>query len=166
MIDDPRQLTQLLHRQDRHTAELPGFLEDHLETTYRGRIGDDVLFPRREGFHSHLKEAHNGAAFDESQIMLAKNWAALGSSARHDRPRRPHPAPVADRHPRPVDPPRTRLDAAPARPLAVALALPVRTRRPALHRLPDLTTATRRCATGPRGRPQRAHRSPSGAGTS
>jgi predicted TIM-barrel fold metal-dependent hydrolase len=78
---------RVIHDADAHIMELPGFLEDHLETTYRGRVGDDVLFPRREGFHSHLKEAHNGAAFDESQIMLAKNWAALGSSARHDRPR-------------------------------------------------------------------------------
>ena len=82
---------RVIHDADAHIMELPGFLEDHLEATYRGRIGDDVLFPRREGFHSHLKEAHKDgagdAAFDESQIMLAKNWAALGSSARHDRPR-------------------------------------------------------------------------------
>jgi hypothetical protein len=78
-----------------------------------------------------------------------------GWASRRSRPRPAHPFPG---HPGPAD-------AAPARPLAVALALPVRTRRPALHRLPDLTTATRRCATGPRGRPQRAHRSPSGAGT-
>ncbi|HKH67776.1 MAG TPA: hypothetical protein VKA75_10425, partial [Reyranella sp.] len=82
---------RVIHDADAHIMELPGFLEDHIEAKYRGRVGDDVLFPRREGFHSHLKEAHKDgagdAAFDESQIMLAKNWAALGSSARHDRPR-------------------------------------------------------------------------------
>jgi predicted TIM-barrel fold metal-dependent hydrolase len=78
---------RVIHDADAHIMELPGFLEDHIEAKYRGRVGDDVLFPRREGFHSHLKEAHNDSAFDESQIMLAKNWAALGSSARHDRPR-------------------------------------------------------------------------------
>jgi len=78
---------RVIHDADAHVMELPGFLADHLEAKYRGRVGDDVLFPRREGFHSHLKDARSGAAFDESQIMLAKNWAALGSSARQDRPR-------------------------------------------------------------------------------
>ena len=78
---------RVIHDADAHIMELPGFLNDHLEAKYRGRVGDDVLFPRREGFHSHLKEAQSGAPFDESQIMLAKNWAALGSSARQDRPR-------------------------------------------------------------------------------
>ena len=82
---------RVIHDADAHIMELPGFLEDHLEAKYRGRVGDSVLFPRREGFHSHLEEAHKdgagGADFDESQIMLAKNWAALGSSARQDRPR-------------------------------------------------------------------------------
>lgn len=78
---------RVIHDADAHIMELPGFLEDHLEARYRGRIGDDVLFPRREGFHSHLKDASDGADFDDSQIMLAKNWAALGSSSRQDRPR-------------------------------------------------------------------------------
>ena len=78
---------RVIHDADAHIMERPGFLDDHLEARYHGRVGDDVLFPGREGFHSHLKEAHNGTAFDESQIMLAKNWAALGSSTRHDRPR-------------------------------------------------------------------------------
>ena len=78
---------RVIHDADAHIMELPGFLEDHLEARYRGRIGDDVLFPRREGFHSHLKEARDGRAFDDGQIMLAKNWAALGSSSREDRPR-------------------------------------------------------------------------------
>src|SRR5689334_12254711 len=78
---------RVIHDADAHIMELPGFLADHLETKYRDRVGDDVLFPRREGLHSHLKDARSGADFDESQIMLAKNWAALGSSTRHDRPR-------------------------------------------------------------------------------
>ena len=78
---------RVIHDADAHIMELPGFLADHLETRYRDRVGDDVLFPRREGFHSHLKDARGGHDFDESRIMLAKNWAALGSSTRHDRPR-------------------------------------------------------------------------------
>ena len=45
---------------------------------------DKVLFPRHEGFHSHLKDDHrqgiaDGSGFDEAQIMLAKNWDALGA---------------------------------------------------------------------------------------
>ncbi len=78
---------RVIHDADAHIMELPGFLVDHIEAKYRDRVGDDVLFPRREGFHSHLKDARRGADFDESQIMLAKNWAALGASASHDRPR-------------------------------------------------------------------------------
>ena len=78
---------RVIHDADAHIMEMPGFLEEHLEAKYRGRVGDAVLFPRRDGFHSRLKEAHDGRGFDESQIMLAKNWAALGSSARQDRPR-------------------------------------------------------------------------------
>ena len=78
---------RVIHDADAHIMELPGFLADHLEARYRDRVGDDVLFPRHEGFHSHLKDARNGEAFDDSQIMLAKNWAALGSSTRQDRPR-------------------------------------------------------------------------------
>jgi predicted TIM-barrel fold metal-dependent hydrolase len=78
---------RVIHDADAHIMEMPGFLEEHLEAKYRGRVGDAVLFPRRDGFHSRLKEAHDGRDFDESQIMLAKNWAALGSSARQDRPR-------------------------------------------------------------------------------
>ena len=78
---------RVIHDGDAYIMELPGFLNDHLEAKYRGRVGDDVLFPRHEGSHSHLKDARNGETFDDTQIMLAKNWAALGSSSRHDRPR-------------------------------------------------------------------------------
>jgi predicted TIM-barrel fold metal-dependent hydrolase len=80
---------RVIHDADAHIMEMPGFLADHLEAKYRDRITDEVLFPRRDGFHSRLAEAGRAAAetFDEAQIMLAKNWAALGSSRRQDRPR-------------------------------------------------------------------------------
>ncbi len=78
---------RVIHDADAHIMERPGFLDEHLEAKYRGRIGDSALFPRREGFHSHLKDANDSADVDESQIMLRKNWAALGSSTRQDRPR-------------------------------------------------------------------------------
>ena len=80
---------RVIHDADAHIMEMPGFLSQHLEAKYRERITDEVLFPRRDGFHSRLAEAERSAGerFDESQIMLAKNWAALGSSRRQDRPR-------------------------------------------------------------------------------
>jgi predicted TIM-barrel fold metal-dependent hydrolase len=80
---------RVIHDADAHIMEMPGFLSQHLEAKYRERITDEVLFPRRDGFHSRLAEAERAAGekFDESQIMLAKNWAALGSSRRQDRPR-------------------------------------------------------------------------------
>ncbi|HTE80451.1 MAG TPA: hypothetical protein VK634_07150, partial [Reyranella sp.] len=66
---------RVIHDADAHIMEVPGFLADHLESKYRAAITDDALFPRRDGFHSRLQEAEraDGAAFDESQIMLAKN---------------------------------------------------------------------------------------------
>ena len=80
---------RVIHDADAHIMEMPGFLAEHLEAKYRARISDEVLFPRREGFHSRLAEAERAAGekFDDAQIMLAKNWAALGSSRRQDRPR-------------------------------------------------------------------------------
>src|SRR5215471_7195073 len=83
---------RVIHDADAHIMELPGFLEEHLEHKYRVQVEDAALFPRREGFHSrrgdmHRQGATDAAAFDESQIMLAKNWDALGSYTRQDRPR-------------------------------------------------------------------------------
>ena len=80
---------RVIHDADAHIMEVPGFLADHLEAKYRAAITDDALFPRRDGFHSRLKEAERagGETFDESQIMLAKNWAALGSWRKQDRTR-------------------------------------------------------------------------------
>ena len=78
---------RVIHDADAHIMETPGFLDEHLEGKYRGRVGDSVLFPRRDGFHSNLAKAQSTADVDESQIMLRKNWDALGSSNRHDRPR-------------------------------------------------------------------------------
>jgi len=81
---------RVIHDADAHIMELPGFLADHLEAKYRQVVTDTVLFPRREGFHSHRTEAHGtGAApdVDEQQIMLRKNWDALGASRKQERPR-------------------------------------------------------------------------------
>ena len=70
---------RVIHDADAHIMEVPGFLADHLEAKYRAAVDDTVLFPRRDGFHSRLTEAERAEPFDESQIMLAKNWGALGA---------------------------------------------------------------------------------------
>src|SRR4029078_1006655 len=80
---------RVIHDADAHIMEMPGFLADHLEAKYRAQVTDLELFPRRDGFQSRIAEAEraSGEAFDEGQIMLAKNWSALGSWRREDRPR-------------------------------------------------------------------------------
>ena len=78
---------RVIHDADAHIMEVPGFLEEHLEARYRPMANDAVLFPHREGFHSTRTKAQPAAEFDESQIMVAKNWDALGSYRRHDRTR-------------------------------------------------------------------------------
>ena len=78
---------RVIHDADAHIMEVPGFLEDHLESRHRAAVTDQVLFPRHEGFHSTRLKADPAAEFDEAQIMLRKNWEALGASSRQDRPR-------------------------------------------------------------------------------
>ena len=83
---------RVIHDADAHIMEVPGFLEEHLEARHRAAVTDQVLFPRHEGFHSTRLRADTDRAgpaqdFDEAQIMLRKNWEALGSSNRQDRPR-------------------------------------------------------------------------------
>ena len=82
---------RVIHDADAHIMEVPGFLTDHLEARYRTIITDEVLFPtdRGRGLHK-LMDKNSGtdaAAVDESQVMLRKNWDALGSYTRADRPR-------------------------------------------------------------------------------
>src|SRR5271163_1201196 len=91
---------RVIHDADAHIMEVPGFLTEHLEAKYRAQVTDAVLFPddRGRGLHRLRPEARKAGAddtadtvgFDESQIMVAKNWDALGSYARHDRPRSIH----------------------------------------------------------------------------
>ena len=78
---------RVIHDADAHIMETPGFLNDHLEAKFRATVGDSVLFPRHEGFHSTRLAAKPRADFDEQQIMLAKNWDALGAHVKQDRPR-------------------------------------------------------------------------------
>jgi predicted TIM-barrel fold metal-dependent hydrolase len=82
---------RVIHDADAHIMEVPGFLTDHLEAKYRATITDQVLFPadRGRGLHKLMDEnaRNNAETVDETQIMLRKNWDALGSYTRADRPR-------------------------------------------------------------------------------
>ena len=44
---------RVIHDADAHIMEVPGFLEQHLETKYRTAVTDQVLFPddRGRGLH-------------------------------------------------------------------------------------------------------------------
>src|SRR5260370_35559219 len=84
---------RVIHGAGAHLSEVPGFLEEHLEARCRAPVTDPVLFPadRGRGLHrlrpvAHKAGADNTVDFDESQIMLRKNWDALGSYAKRDRP--------------------------------------------------------------------------------
>ncbi len=83
---------RVMHDADAHIMEVPGFLESYLDAQNREKVTDAVLFPRREGFHANRRDWHSAADiseaanFDPSQIMLRKNWDALGSFRRQDRP--------------------------------------------------------------------------------
>ena len=82
---------RVIHDADAHIMEVPGFLTDHLEAKYRATITDQVLFPtdRGRGLHKLMDKnaGTDGDAVDETQIMLRKNWDALGSYSKADRPR-------------------------------------------------------------------------------
>jgi hypothetical protein len=64
--------------------------------------------------------ALDGAGSDRAQPA---QMDTTSGPARHHRPRRPDPAPTADRDRRAADPPRPHLDASPPRPLALARRL-------------------------------------------
>lgn len=80
---------RVIHDADAHIMEVPGFLASHLEARYRDIITDDVLFPRDRGrgLHKLMKPDAGKSETDETQIMLQKNWDALGSHIKEDRPR-------------------------------------------------------------------------------
>ena len=75
---------RVIHDADAHIMEVPGFLEEHLEAKYRGHVGDSVLFPRRDGFHSHLKDAHKDGAggADSTESPTATGAAAPAGNVR------------------------------------------------------------------------------------
>ena len=81
---------RVIHDADAHIMELPGFLEEHLEAKYRGRVERRRAVPAAaRAFTAGCRRPSATAARlrRNRRSCCAKNWAALGSSARQDRPR-------------------------------------------------------------------------------
>jgi uncharacterized protein len=82
-----------IHDADAHVMEVPGFLDDFVEARFRPALQEACLFERRKGFWESLpaleREMDDAEwrAQDETQIMLRKNWSALGAFRKQDRPR-------------------------------------------------------------------------------
>jgi predicted TIM-barrel fold metal-dependent hydrolase len=81
-----------VHDADSHIMEVPGFLDDFIAARFKPALASAGLFERRPGLKSQLPELiarQEDAAFraaDAEQILLRKNWEALGAFRREDRP--------------------------------------------------------------------------------
>lgn len=84
---------RIIHDADAHIMEVPGLLEDCIEARFRPALEASGIFDRRPGFRDQLpalERLQDDAAWraeDASQIMLRKNWDALGAFRRQDRPK-------------------------------------------------------------------------------
>jgi predicted TIM-barrel fold metal-dependent hydrolase len=84
---------RVVHDADSHLMELPDVLDEFLEARFRARY--DALpkltkQPRDADFVGHARAQHDDAQFRKSadeNILLRKNYEALGSFRREDRPR-------------------------------------------------------------------------------
>ena len=72
---------RVIHDADAHIMEVPGFLENYLEAGHRATVTDKVLFPRHEGFHSHLKDDHRQGIADGARgfDLAWQEWLNLRS---------------------------------------------------------------------------------------
>jgi len=81
-----------VHDADAHVMEVPGFLDDFIAARFKPALAAAGLFERRPGLKSQLPELiarQEDPAFragDAEQILLRKNWEALGAFRREDRP--------------------------------------------------------------------------------
>jgi predicted TIM-barrel fold metal-dependent hydrolase len=81
-----------VHDADTHVMEVPGFLDGFLEARFKPAVEAAGLFERRPGFRATLSDAARRQddpawrAEAAQQILLRKNWEALGAFRREDRP--------------------------------------------------------------------------------
>jgi predicted TIM-barrel fold metal-dependent hydrolase len=84
---------RILHDADSHVMETPEWLLPHADPAIRARLKPLVLTgvkPGEESFIEDLRRLHRDPEERpavEREIMLRKNWGALGSFLREDRPR-------------------------------------------------------------------------------
>jgi len=84
---------RVFHDADAHVLETPEWLIPHADPDLRPRLRPLVLTgvrPGEEAFIEEIRRRHRDPVFRaaaESEIMLRKNWSALGSFVREDRPR-------------------------------------------------------------------------------
>jgi len=84
---------RVVHDADSHLMELPDALDEYLEARFRARY--DALpkltkLPRDAEYVRHARAQHDDAQFRkgaDENILLRKNYEALGSFRREDRPR-------------------------------------------------------------------------------
>lgn len=83
---------RLVHDADAHIMETPELVEDHIEARHRDAARRFDVFVSVPGYREKFAETrrrHDDPAWragDASQILLRKNWDALGSWRREDRP--------------------------------------------------------------------------------
>ena len=82
---------RIVHDADSHLMELPDCLDPFIDPQYRGAYNAlPNLARREEGYVEKAKAAHADAAFRETagdNIMLRKNYDAMGAFLKADRPR-------------------------------------------------------------------------------
>jgi predicted TIM-barrel fold metal-dependent hydrolase len=83
---------RIVHDADSHVMEVPGFLDDFVEARFQPALVAAGLFDRRPGFRAKVpdlerrREDPQWRAGDGENILLRKNWDALGAFRREDRP--------------------------------------------------------------------------------
>ena len=82
---------RIIHDADAHVMELPDFLDDFLEARFKPAVETAGLFERRPGFKAKIPDFRRRSedlgwrAKAGDEILLRKNWDALGAFRREDR---------------------------------------------------------------------------------
>src|SRR5579863_2893668 len=83
---------RVVHDADTHIMEIPGFWNETIERRFLPVVEAAGLFERRPGFRAQLpdlvkqQDDPGWRAADGEQILLRKNWNALGAFRAQDRP--------------------------------------------------------------------------------
>ncbi|HEX7926488.1 MAG TPA: amidohydrolase family protein, partial [bacterium] len=82
---------RIIHDADSHIMETPDWIQGYVEPRYREHVRPHTqrlqYVAEKVAEAKRLQEDPHWRAGDASQIMLRKNWSALGAFQREDRPR-------------------------------------------------------------------------------